>query len=125
MIALYAALDPVRLLSDIRTAQQQLVDIADRPFVTTSVSTDALPIEEFLAGLRIAWKDGEVRPTARPKPKQKRCRRQPDRLPGSLSSCTRGSLRSLGELAVSCLLDCGSNIRGPIAMDFCEPSNVG
>jgi hypothetical protein len=65
--ALYAALDPVRLLSDIRTAQQQLVDIADRSFV----STDALPIEEYL-GLRIAWKEGEVRPTALPKPKQAR-----------------------------------------------------
>jgi len=78
--ALYAALDPVRLLSDMRTAQQQLVDIADRSSVSTSVSTDALPIEEFLAGLRIAWKDGEVRPTALPKPKQKRGRRRPDPL---------------------------------------------
>src|SRR5215469_12331903 len=78
--ALHARLDPVRLLSDIRTAQQQLVDIADRRFVSTSVSTDALPIEEFLAGLRIAWKDGEVRPTARSKPKQKRGRRRPDPL---------------------------------------------
>ena len=76
--ALYAALDPVRLLSDMRTAQQQLVDIADRSSVSTSVSTDALPIEEFLAGLRIAWKEGEVRPTALPKPKQKRGRRRPD-----------------------------------------------
>jgi hypothetical protein len=63
-----------------RTAQQQLVDIADRSFVSTSVSTDSLPIEEFLPGLRIAWKDGEVRPTALPKPKQKRGRRRPDPL---------------------------------------------
>jgi hypothetical protein len=39
--ALHATLDPVRLLSDMRTAQQQLVDIADRPFVPTSVSTCA------------------------------------------------------------------------------------
>ena len=75
--ALYADLDPVRLLSDMRTAQQQLVDIADRSLGSTSVSADALPIEEFLAGLRIAWKDGEVRPTALPKPKQKRGRRRP------------------------------------------------
>jgi len=74
--------------------------------VSTSASTDAPPIEEFLAGLRIAWKDGEVRPTARPKPKQKRGRRRRTRWQRSLSSCTHGSLRSLGELAVSCLLDC-------------------
>jgi hypothetical protein len=77
--ALLATLDPVRLLSDIRTAQQQLVDIADRPLVPTSVPA-APPIEEFLAGLRVAWKEGEVRPTARPKPKQKRERRRPDPL---------------------------------------------
>jgi len=78
--ALHATLDPVRLLSDMRTAQQQLVDIADRPFVPTTVSTCAPPMEEFLAGLRMAWKAGEVRPTARPKPKQKRGRRRPDPL---------------------------------------------
>jgi hypothetical protein len=78
--ALHATLDPVRLLSDMRTAQQQLVDIADRSFVPTSASICAPPIEEFLAGLRMAWKAGEVRPTARPKPKQKRGRRRPDPL---------------------------------------------
>ena len=38
----------------------------------------APPIEEFLAGLRTAWRDGEVRPTARPTAKQKRGRRRPD-----------------------------------------------
>jgi hypothetical protein len=78
--ALHARLDPVRLLSDMRTAQQQLVDIADRPFVPSSVSACTPPLEEFLAGLRMAWKGGQVRPTARPKPKQKRGRRRPDPL---------------------------------------------
>jgi hypothetical protein len=79
VIALHVTLDPVRLLSDIRTAQQQLVEIADRPLASTTLP--AVPsIEEFLAGLRVAWKAGEVRPTARPKPKQKRGRRRPDPL---------------------------------------------
>jgi hypothetical protein len=78
--ALHARLDPVRLLSDMRTVQQQLVDIADRPFAPSSVSTHTPPIEEFLAGLRVAWKDGQVRPTSRPKPKQKWGRRRPDPL---------------------------------------------
>jgi hypothetical protein len=77
---LHANLDPVRLLSDIRTAQQQLVDIADRPFEQRPASSRAPPIEAFLAGLRMAWKDGEVRPTARPRPKQKRGRRRLDPL---------------------------------------------
>src|SRR5947209_1855587 len=35
-------------------------------------------LEQFLAGLRTAWKEGEVRPTARHKPKATRLRRRPD-----------------------------------------------
>ncbi|MGA9549924.1 MAG: transposase family protein, partial [Rhodomicrobium sp.] len=76
LICLQAALDPVQLLSDMRTAQQHLVDIADSLCGTFEVTAPS--IEEFLAGLRTAWKDGEVRPTARPKPAQKRERRRPD-----------------------------------------------
>jgi hypothetical protein len=75
---LQADLDPVRLLSEMRTAQQHLVDIADSPSVAFDATAPS--IEEFLAGLRTAWKDGEVRPTARPKPAQKRGRRRPDPL---------------------------------------------
>ena len=39
-------------------------------------------LQEFLAGLRTAWREGEVRPTAKPKPepKEKRLRRRPDPL---------------------------------------------
>jgi len=39
-----------------------------------------LSLEQFLAGLRMAWRNGEVRPTATPKEKAKRGRRRPDRL---------------------------------------------
>lgn len=39
-----------------------------------------VPIDAFLAGLRVAWQAGEVRPTAQNKPKQKRGRRRPDPL---------------------------------------------
>jgi hypothetical protein len=36
-------------------------------------------LEQFLSGLRIAWKGGEVRPTARPKaPASRKWRRTPD-----------------------------------------------
>ncbi len=75
--ALHATLDPVRLLSEMRAAQQHLVDVADHPLETSAMVT-APPIEEFLAGLRTAWRDGEVRPTARLTAKQKRGRRRPD-----------------------------------------------
>ena len=35
-------------------------------------------LEQFLFGLRTAWREGEVRPTSRPKEKAKRGRRRPD-----------------------------------------------
>ncbi len=78
---LFATLDPVRLLSDMRSAQQRLVDIADKPLAAGSARpavAAAAPLDQFLAGLRTAWKEGEVRPTAKPKAKQKRGRRRPD-----------------------------------------------
>jgi hypothetical protein len=75
--ALRATLDPVRLLSQMRAAQQRLVDIADRPIVSHTVAV-APPLEQFLSNLRTAWKEGEVRPTARAKAKAKRLRRRPD-----------------------------------------------
>ena len=71
-----ADLDPVQLLAEIRTGQQNLVAIADR----TVVPPEPIAIADFLAGLRTAWRAGEVRPTAQPKPKLKRERRRPDPL---------------------------------------------
>lgn len=35
---------------------------------------------QFLAGLRTAWREGEIRPTSQVGPKQKRERRRPDPL---------------------------------------------
>jgi hypothetical protein len=75
---LRATLDPVRLLQQIRAAQQQLVDIADKP-VLGETAKPALPtLEEFLSGLRTAWREGEVRPTSVARAKPKRSRRRPD-----------------------------------------------
>ena len=61
--ALKANLDPVRLLVEIRAAQQRLVALADKPMTGDA---PAPTLEVFLAGLRTAWKEGEVRPTAQP-----------------------------------------------------------
>jgi hypothetical protein len=61
--ALKASLDPVRLLAEIRAAQQRLVALADKPMTGDA---PAPTLEVFLAGLQTAWKEGEVRPTAQP-----------------------------------------------------------
>lgn len=73
-------LDPVRLLRDIRSAQQRLVALADMT-VPTKVGEKASPeLDAFLSSLRTAWKSGGGRPTATDKPKVPRGRRRPDPL---------------------------------------------
>ena len=82
--ALCIDLDPVRLLRDIRAAQQRLVAISDlgasEPLPRDGGKLDGPTLDQFLRGLRVAWKGGEVRPTAKPKPVVKRGRRRPDPL---------------------------------------------
>ncbi len=73
-----ATLDPVRLLQEIRTVQQELVRLADTPVHGEMTPPTAPTLEQFLSGLRTAWQEGEVRPTSNPKPKPKRLRRRPD-----------------------------------------------
>jgi len=77
---IYATLDPIQLLNAIRAGQQQLVEIADRPVSGEKLAPTAPTLEEFLSSLRMAWREGEVRPTSRPKKKAKRGRRRPDPL---------------------------------------------
>jgi hypothetical protein len=80
LTALSLTLDPVLLLRDIRLAQERLVAIADTPGGQVVANDGALPLEAFLEGLRISWRGGEIRPTARAKPAAKRERRRPDPL---------------------------------------------
>jgi hypothetical protein len=75
---LRATLDPVRLLQQIRAAQQELVGLADTPVIGDATPPTAPTLEQFLSGLRTAWREGEVRPTSAPKPKARRLRRRPD-----------------------------------------------
>ena len=63
-----------RLLADPRTPPEVCERVA-APSVPT-----VPPLEQFLAGLRIAWREGEARPTAIPVAKPKRGRRRPDPL---------------------------------------------
>ncbi len=74
--ALHATLDPVRLLSEIRLAQRQLVEIADRPVTGEATAPSAPTLAQFLLGLRTSWQEGEVRPTSKPKKKVVHYRRR-------------------------------------------------
>ena len=76
----HAELDPVRLLGEIRAAQSALVAIADGTPSPEDAAAGEGSIERFLEALRHAWKEGEVRPVARAKPKAPRGRRRPDPL---------------------------------------------
>jgi hypothetical protein len=78
--AVYATLDPVRLLNDIRQAQARLVAIADQPIAETNAEPCAPTLAQFLAGLRTAWQGENIRPTSRTKETKKRGRRRPDPL---------------------------------------------
>ena len=78
--AQFPTLDPVMLLHDIRHAQARLVMLADAaPSAESGVDAKS-DVEQFLEGLRHAWKEGEVRPTARKRPPVPRGRRRPDPL---------------------------------------------
>jgi hypothetical protein len=63
LVAQFQSLDPVRLLQQIRIAQQALSDIAT--YGPPAQQAEPTPIGEFLSSLSTAWKGGEVRPTHR------------------------------------------------------------
>ena len=63
--AIYATLDPVRLLRTIRAGQQRACRDRRSPGHRRAATPTAPTLEQFLSGLRTAWQEGEVRPTAR------------------------------------------------------------
>ena len=64
----FESLDPVRLLQEIRLAQQQLSDIAAHGVPAPAAPSSIPAVDAFLASLSTAWKDGEARPTHRKQP---------------------------------------------------------
>jgi len=63
--------NPVRLLQEVRMAQQTLSDIVAHGMPTEVAPTGATDVAAFLQSLSSAWKDGEARPTHRKQPKAK------------------------------------------------------
>ena len=64
------SLDPVRLLQEIRLAQQTLSKLAAHG-VSAEVVAGPPAIADFVASLASAWKEGEARPTHRKQPSAK------------------------------------------------------
>ena len=71
LTAQFKRLDPVRLLQEIRTAQQALSDITAHGVSTEVEPTGATDVAAFLQRLSLAWKEREARPTHRKPPKTK------------------------------------------------------
>ncbi|OUL74013.1 integrase catalytic domain-containing protein, partial [Paraburkholderia hospita] len=69
--AQFNSLDPVRLLQDIRTAQQTLSELAAHGVRAEAAPAGESDVAVFLASLSSAWKEGEARPTHRKQPKAK------------------------------------------------------
>jgi len=80
LTAHFAQLDPVVLLHEIRRSQARLTALADAASLNEESGLEKADVEDFLSGLRHAWKEGEVRPTSRKKPPEPRGRRRPDPL---------------------------------------------
>jgi len=57
------SLDPIKLLHEIRSIQQRLVELSSRSDISATES--ASDVDSFLKGLSTIWQDGEVRPTHR------------------------------------------------------------
>jgi len=72
LTAQFKSLDPVRLLQEVRMAQQTLSEIAAHGMPSEKAPTAATDVAAFLHSLSSAWKDGEARPTHRKQPKAKR-----------------------------------------------------
>ncbi len=121
---IYAALDPVALLRDIRGAQERLAALADtQPIAHPAAASQ--PIDLFLASLRTAWKDGAMRPTDRPIVKAKRGRRRPDPLIRATLDLRKWFEAEPWRTGSELLSGCRRNILEPIRTSFFERFSVG
>ncbi len=79
LAAQFKSLDPVRLLQEIRLAQQTLSDLATHGVHNETAPGSVSEVSVFLASLSLAWKDDEARPTHRKQPTAKHWwRNRPD-----------------------------------------------
>ncbi len=96
------ALDPLRLLDEIRSAQGHLAAVAAGGPLRAAEHRDG-DLDAFLKGLSTAWHQGEVRPTHRERPRAKgNGARGRTRSRRCGPACSRGPRRSPIARAPSC-----------------------
>ena len=121
---LRATLDPVRLLQQIRAAQQELVGLADALVIGDVAPPTAPTLEQFLSGC--APPGGRAR-FARPAHRSRRqnaCGAGPIRLWRSRPGCGNGSRWNRGAHRANCLSACRQNIPACIRMGNCEHASA-
>lgn len=69
---MFAVLDPLRLLDEIRAAQEVVAEVAAGRMNATAPRDRDAELDQFLKRLSTAWQEGEVRPTHRRVPRPKR-----------------------------------------------------
>lgn len=69
---MFAVLDPLRLLDEIRAAQEVVAEVAAGRMNATAPRDRDAELDQFLKRLSMAWQEGEVRPTHRRVPRPKR-----------------------------------------------------
>jgi len=100
-----------------RASQQKLVEIADTPAATEAGSICPPTIDQFLANLKTAWREGEANPTARPKQKFHVRADGPIRWHRSISRLKAGLRRNPGEPPASSSIAYRLNIHSSIETD--------
>jgi hypothetical protein len=117
---LCATLDPVRLLQEIRAAQQQLVGLADAPVHSEATPPTVPTLEQFLSGLRPRGKEARfVRPAYQSR-SPSACGGAPIRSWRSRSCCGNGSRRNRGAHRANCSSGCRWSIPACIRTGSCE-----
>jgi hypothetical protein len=69
---IFAVLDPLRLLDEIRAAQEMVAGVAAGRVNEAAIRDRDAELDQFLKRLSTAWQEGEVRPTHRQAPRPKR-----------------------------------------------------
>ena len=122
---IFAVLDPLRLLDEIRAAQEMVAQVAAGRMNPTAPRDRDAEIDQFLKRLATAWQEGEVRPTHRQTPRPKRHWRTRKDSFATVWPTIRGWLEAEpGRTPRNCSSVCSCRTSGHSQTANCEHCNV-